>query len=170
MTRRASPILLAGLLAVVSVQVAAKDSLGVFSGWAAFRDASVPRCYAIAKPEVPTRQRDLDRREYVPYATVGSWPKRQLRNQLHFRLSREMAKNARATLTLGGRSFALTGGGGDAWAKDKAMDAAIIAAMRSASRMSISAVDKRGNRFADRYDLKGAATAIDAATLGCSRR
>ncbi len=30
---------------------AAKDSLGVFSDWGAFRDPSVPRCYAIAMPE-----------------------------------------------------------------------------------------------------------------------
>ena len=147
--------------------LAAKESLGVFSGWAAFRDRQVPRCYAIAKPEpvkgVPTTARD-----YQPYASIGTWPKRQIRGQVHFRLSRELAQGARVMLRLGGRSFVLTGGGGDAWAVDAAMDAAIVAAMRSAESMTISAVANGGRRFSDRYRLDGAATALDAATLGCS--
>ena len=29
----------------------AKDRLGVYQSWAAFRDARTPRCYAIAAPE-----------------------------------------------------------------------------------------------------------------------
>jgi hypothetical protein len=49
------------------------------------------------------------------------------------------------------------------------MDAAIVAAMRSASQMVVSARDARGNRFTDRYSLAGFATAMDAATVGCAR-
>ena len=50
------------------------------------------------------------------------------------------------------------------------MDAAIIAAMRSATRMTIRATDTRGRRFANTYSLAGAATAMDAATLACAQR
>ena len=142
----------------------AKDSLGMFSGWGAFRDPSVPRCYAIAQPRSSQRARS-----YQPYATIGTWPRRNLRNQLHLRLSRDLAKNSSITLSVGGQRFQLTGGGGDAWAQDRTMDAAVIAAMRSASRMSVTARDARGNRFFDTYDLAGAATAMDAATVGCAR-
>jgi len=49
------------------------------------------------------------------------------------------------------------------------MDAAIVAAMRSAGTMSVSATDSAGRRFTDRYSLEGAATALDAATVGCAR-
>ena len=49
------------------------------------------------------------------------------------------------------------------------MDAAIVAAMRSGSRMSVTATDRGGNRFTDRYSLAGVATAIDAATIACAR-
>ena len=49
------------------------------------------------------------------------------------------------------------------------MDAAIIAAMRSAPSMRITAIGTNGRRFTDTYELAGAATAIDAATLGCRR-
>ena len=68
-----------------------------------------------------------------------------------------------------GQRFTLTGGGGDAWARDKAMDAAIVAAMRSAESMTVSARDARGRAFWDTYRLAGAATAMDAASVGCAR-
>ena len=36
------------VLLALAVPLSAKDSLGVFSDWGAFRDPAVPRCYAIA--------------------------------------------------------------------------------------------------------------------------
>lgn len=168
MTRHARPaLLLLAFMAALSAPVAAKDDLGVFSSWAAFRDPQVPRCYAIAKAE-PVGQQGMAARDYQPYASIGIWPKRQVRGQIHFRLSRELAKGARVTLRVGGRNFALNGGGGDAWAVDRAMDAAIVAAMRSTETMSVTSISRDGRRFTDRYVLSGVATAIDAATLGCA--
>lgn len=150
----------------LSAPVQAKDSLGVFGQWGAFRDPAVPRCYAIAAAQENARDR---RRETAPFATIGTWPKRGIRGQVHVRLSRGAAQGAAITLRLGGRSFALTGRGADAWAADARMDAAIIAAMRSAPTMAISARDGGGRLFTDRYSLEGAATAMDAATVGCAR-
>lgn len=152
------------LAALAAPPLAARDSLGMFSDWGAFRDPSVPRCYAIAKARPSTLQR-----EYAPYASIGTWPSRNVRNQLHLRLSRKLLPGAPITLRIGRNSFALTGGGGDAWAKDQAMDAAIIAAIRSAGSMTVASKDARGRRFSNTYDLSGAATAMDAATVGCAR-
>lgn len=151
-------------LLLVSAPAAAKDSLGVFADWGAFRDLQFARCYAIAEPQPSTRARD-----YQPYAAVGTWPRRGVRGQLHFRLSRKMAPDAAVSLRVGSQRFTLTGGGGDAWARDKAMDAAIVAAMRSAESMTVSARDARGRAFWDTYRLAGAATAMDAASVGCAR-
>ena len=140
----------------------ARDSLGMFSSWGAFRDPAVPRCYAIAMAEPSARRRD-----YQPYASVGTWPRRGVRGQVHFRLSRKLAPNSRITLSIGGQRFQLAGGGGDAWAVDRRMDAAIVAAMRSAPSMSVYARDTRGLSFSSRWLLAGAATAMDAAAIGC---
>jgi hypothetical protein len=71
-------------------------------------------------------------------------------------------------LSLGGQHFKLTGGGMDAWALDGRMDAAIVAAMRSAETMTLSAHDRGGKLFSETYALGGAATAMDAAALGCA--
>ena len=149
----------------LAAPLAAKDSLGVFSDWGAFRDPSLPRCYAIAVPEDSRARRDFE-----PFATIGTWPRQNIRGQVHFRLSRQLAQRPRITLSIGAKSFQLTGGGGDAWAEDRTMDAAIVAAMRSASRMTVRATGTNGRRFSNSYSLAGAATAMDAATLSCSRR
>ena len=50
------------------------------------------------------------------------------------------------------------------------MDAAIIAAMRTSSSMTVYSNDTRGRRFSDTYALAGSASAIDAASLACMRR
>ncbi|MCT2559069.1 hypothetical protein N0B51_08755 [Tsuneonella sp. YG55] len=156
---------LAGLaLVLLAVPAGAKDDLGVFEDWGAFRDPGAGRCYAIAIP-----QQDRAVRDYAPYASVGTWPRRGVRGQVHIRLSRKLAASPAISLTLGGQRFRLTGGGGDAWAPDKGTDAAIVAAMRSAGSMAVSATDTRGRRFTDRYSLSGAATALDAASVGCAR-
>ena len=157
-------------LLALAAPLAAKDSLGVFGEWGAFRDPQVPRCYAIATAEKEARSsRPAVANDHEPFASVGTWPKRGVRGQVHIRLSRTPARASNVSLAIGGERFQLTGGGGDAWAQDRRMDAAIVAAMRSAGSMSVRALDRSGRRFTDRYSLDGAATAMDAATVGCAR-
>ncbi len=151
-------------LALIAAPALARDSLGMFSSWGAFRDPAEPRCYAIAMAAPSALARD-----YQPYAAVGTWPRKTVRNQLHFRLSRKLAPAGAITLSIGRQRFALTGGGGDAWATDQRMDAAIVAAMRSASEMSVSARGADGRGFSNTWPLAGAATAMDAAAIGCAR-
>lgn len=148
-----------GFLAL-ALPLSAKDSLGVYSQWAAFRDAETPRCYAIAASTGTS--------EVKGYASIGTWPTRKVRGQFHMRLSRAVNGSARVRLAIGSQRFDLAARGSDAWATDKAMDAAVIAAMRSATRMSVSARATNGRRFTDRYSLEGAATAMDAAIVGCA--
>lgn len=149
-------------LLLVAAPAAARDALGIYDGWGAFRDAKPQRCFAIAEPVRMTKG------QWRPYASVGHWPMQRIRGQLHIRMSREKRDNAPVTLSIDDRKFALVAGGADAWAPDARADAAIVAAMRSGRSMSIASVSVTG-AFADTYRLKGAATAIDAAALGCAR-
>lgn len=152
------------LVALVATPALARDALGVFGGWAAFRDPAAPRCYAIAMAAPSTLRRD-----YQPFASIAWWPRQQARGQVHFRLSRKLQPNAPITLSIGGQRIRLVGGGGDAWAPDKRADAAITAAMRSAREMTINARDASGRGFSNTYELAGAATAMDTAALGCAQ-
>ncbi|MEP2102862.1 MAG: hypothetical protein ABJP02_06065 [Parasphingorhabdus sp.] len=161
---RALSVLLVFCCAALSGPIAAKDSLGIFNSWGAFRDPNVPRCYALAESEEITGK--AERKSYV---SVGFWPKRNIRAQFHVRLSRDRSSNSRVMVGIGGRRFQLTANRSDGWSQDKRMDAAIIAALRSANSMTIESTGRDGKPIVDAYLLRGAATAIDAASLGCSR-
>jgi hypothetical protein len=159
---------LAAAALALSAPLAARDALGLYGNWGAFRDpaqsqANGPRCYAIAMALPSALQRD-----YQPYADVAWWPRQAIRGQVHFRLSRKLQPGAPITLSIGGQKIALTGGGGDAWAADKRGDAAIMAAMRSAGEMTVNARGADGKAFSNTWKLDGAATAMDAAAVGCA--
>ena len=145
--------------------VIAKDRLGVYQSWAAFRDAETPRCYAIAAPEESVGTPDLK-----AYLAIGFWPKRGVSHQIYVRLSRERSANSVITLSAGGRRFRLKGEGSSGWATDRRMDLAIIAAMRSATSLSVESIGRDGRSIVDAYALRGAPSAIDAAALGCDRK
>jgi len=147
----------------LNAQTGAKESLGVYSGWAAFRDEAKARCYAIARP-----RGDDGADGRGAFASVASWPALGIRGQIHIRLARKAAPGSSPILRIGSRRFELAASGRDAWARDAAMDAAIIAAMRSAETFRVSARAAGGGLFTSRYDLDGIATAIDAAVVGCA--
>ena len=151
------------VVALVAAPAFARDSLGVFEGWGAFRDAEPFRCYAIARPESSSGGK------WKPFATVSHWPTNGVRGQIHIRVSREIRKGTKVTLTVDNRRAAMIGAGADVWAPNRQTDAAIVSAMRNGRSMSIEAVAATGGGFADTYALRGAATAIDAAALGCAR-
>jgi hypothetical protein len=151
-------------LAVLAVMLAAsplfaKDRLGAYQAWAAFKDADIPRCYAIGSPDEAIGSGG--------YLSVNFWPKRGLSHQVYIRLSITRASNAGITLTVGGRRFQLIADGNGGYAKDRKMDLAIIAAMRSAQSLSVQSTGKNGGNIIEAYALRGAASAIDAAALGC---
>lgn len=164
MTDLPRPVVIALAAALFAVPAVARDGLGIFGRWGAFADKATPRCYAIAEPESPDEKATTQ-----AFASVGTWPRAGVRGQFHIRLSRPAARQSPVTLTIGRSSFALGGGGNDAWARDARMDAAIVAAMRSNPAMTVRARDAAGQRLAQRYDLEGAASALDAATLACAR-
>jgi hypothetical protein len=151
------------LALIASPVFAARTSLGTFDGWGAFRDDSPARCFAIAQPVRGGGGK------WRPFASVATWPQARVRGQVHIRLGREKLASAPVTLTIGDRRFQMVAGGADVWAPDPRIDAAIVAAMRSAPSMSVATRAATGAGFAETYALKGAATAMDAAALGCAR-
>jgi hypothetical protein len=152
------------LLVLASPAAAQRLSLGIFSQWGAFRDEQPPRCFAIAQP---TRSPKAE--GWQPFASVASWPARQVRGQVHFRLSRQKRPGSAVLLRIDDRTFQLVGGGADACAPNARADAEIVAAMRSGVNMTVETRSERGLRVRDYYQLRGAATAIDAAAIACAR-
>lgn len=134
-------------------------AIGVYDAWGAFRTGSPPRCYAITSPV---------RSGSGAFASIAARFGTSRRPALYVRLSRPRDAAAPVTLAIGERRFVLTGNDRAVWSPDAATDRAIVAAMRGARSMSVSTLNRAGRPFADSYALGGAATAIDAATLGCA--
>lgn len=161
--RRTAFLFLMIAAAPVAAFAAPRTALGIFDGWGAFREPATPRCYALASPAAT-----IGTPQVKAYASVGTWPKARIRGQFYVRLSKPRSPQRQLRLTIGSRRFILTGNGVHGWASDARMDAAIIAAMRSAPSMSVESNTPAGGAIADTYRLRGAATAIDAAALGCA--
>ncbi len=151
--------ILLGAATIIAAAASARDALGSYGQWVAFHDpvsGNLPRrCFAIAEPEGAG---------VAQYATISFWPAARVRGQLYFRLTRNVAVGEVVALDLGGRRFELAARGNGAWARDARMDAAIVAALRSSATMRLSV--GRGSSI---WPLSGAASAIDAAALGCAR-
>jgi hypothetical protein len=157
------PAAIALLMALaLAAPAMARESLGVFNSWAAFRDPDTPRCYAIA---TPSGGRDGD-----AFMSVAFWPEARVRGQIHIRLTASVNAGRPLILAAGDRRFALMARGRDAWARDERADTAIIAALRGASHVGVAGTRASGGRLAMGWSLRGAATAIDAAALGCAGR
>lgn len=154
------------MLAFALLLAGAREPLGVWQRWAALRDGPPPRCYAIAQPL--RRDGTTDRRG--GYAAVAARQGAARVPSVSFRLSRPRGAGAALTLAIGERRFALVGERDTARAADAATDRAIVAAMRGARAMTLATLDPAGRELADTYPLAGAATAIDAAQLGCARQ
>ncbi len=95
-------------------------------------------------------------------------PDRRRWGEFHARLSRLPRPDSSVMLTVGTRQFLLVSRGGWAWSRGPLQEQAIIEAARGASGMRIEGRDASGRRFADRYLLAGAPTAIDAAAARCA--
>lgn len=151
---------------LVPLKIHAKELVSIFSGWAVFleSDNGGKHCYAIAQPiEVVGRDRLRGNSSFI----IGFWPERSQNYQIYVRFSRERSSNSVVTLSAGGRRFRLIGNRVEAWAKDKRMDMAIIAALRTSASMSITSIGRDGRAIVDAYKLRGAATAIDSAAFTC---
>ena len=160
---RAAIFLLSCLL-FAAPAMARRQALGIFWQWGAFAEQDPRRCFAIAEPH-----RSPKPREWKPFASVATWPARREREQVHFRLSRRKRPGSAVLLRIDGRTFQLLGGGIDAWAPDRSADAVIVAAMRRGVDMVVETRSDRGRLVRDHYQLRGAATAIDAAAIACAR-
>jgi hypothetical protein len=154
---------LCALLVLLAAPAAAqRQSLGVFGTWGAFRgDGS---CYAITEPwQAPAPE------GWRPFVSIAHRPGRGIANQLHVRLSRDKRDGSAVLMRIDGQVFQLTGSGRDAWAADPRADDAIQDAMRTGIDLVVETRSSRGLLVRDRYRLRGAATAMDAAAVACAR-
>ncbi|WP_205479710.1 hypothetical protein [Sphingomonas arenae] len=136
--------------------------LAAGGSWAALQRPG-GTCEAVARSELLAPKGEEQARVAIAFDRSG-----RRHGQLHARLSRPARGGAHAMLTIGTDQFLLVTRGSDAWSRGPAQEQAIIASLRRAPRMRLQWQGAGGRRYTDYYLLAGAATAIDAAAIGCA--
>ena len=148
------------LLAPLLALAMAGQVIGVSGSWAAIdRNSSCE-----ARTQSPFRSRGQ------AVAGFRFTPDRRQWGQFHVLLSRPPRAGATVMLEIGRQPFLLVARGQDAWSRGAVQDQAIIEALRSGTAMKVTARSASGSRFTDRFEVRGAATAIDMAAARCALR
>ena len=152
------------ILGLIAAQADAAQRILLARGnWAALQSENGRHCQAVARS-----LRGAPKNAEQAHATFAFDAERGRRGEFHVRLSRAVRPGSSVMLSVGSQPFQLVARGTEAWSTGAAQEAAIIAAARVASGMRVEARDASGRRFADRYLLAGAPSAIDAAAAGCA--
>ena len=145
---------------------AAPRTLAARGAWAAFDHGGA--CEAVARSELDARRGRPQARVSIAFDRDARGRRTPRHGEFAVRLSRIPRAGSSVILKINGQPFLLAARGQWAWSRGPAQDSAIIAAARIAGSMRVEARDAGGRRFADRYLLDGAPTAIDAAAAACA--
>ena len=141
------------LLLAAASPAGARETLGWYGHWGAFRDAP-GRCFARVAPSSGGGG-----------LAVGTAP--GVRVQVYVDLPRPAGRDV--ALSIAGRRFALIAAGRDAWPATPRADLAVLAAIRAGGSAELRGIDQAGGRFRALFPLTGAPSAIDAALIGCAQ-
>lgn len=145
------------LFAVASLAAPPARVVAAEGAWAALSRGAT--CEAASAALLPATKDRAQGRASIAFDAAPSGR----RGQFAARLSRAAKPGSSAMLTIGDAPFLLIARGDLAWSRGPGQEAAILLALRGGGGMRVAARAERGGRIVDRYDLAGAATAIDAA-------
>ncbi|KQQ79334.1 MULTISPECIES: invasion associated locus B family protein [Rhizobium/Agrobacterium group] len=75
----------------------------------------------------------------------------------------DLQNSSQITVTIDGKSFAMTPRGNSGWTQQESNDSAMIDAMRTGSNMTLQAVSGRGTRTSYTFSLSGVTAALNQA-------
>ena len=159
-------ILLAAAAAALPGAASAADRLGSFGDWAAYADGKgkARTCWIYSEPKKDEGKYSKRGRIYV---LVTHRPGEGTTNQVQFSAGYDYKEGSAVEVVIGTGKFQLFTKGDSAWARDKAGDDALVAAMRGGSEMIVTGVSSRGTATRDTYSLSGISAAHDAIGKAC---
>jgi invasion protein IalB len=148
---------------------AAQDQnlLGRYGDWEAFTqgEGASKVCYMVAKPQ----EASLRSRRGDIFFLVNHWPGRKEFDVVQVDIGYTFKERSEAEVSIGSDTWKLFTQGGNAWTYKPQDDAALVAAIRKGSRMTVKGTSSRDNPTADRYSLKGTSAAHEAIDKACGR-
>lgn len=121
--------------------------------WEVYTDGG-STCYMAS---VPVKEDGNYSRRGQPYALVNF--KRGAADEINVTSGYPYKAKLDLDVQVDGRKFALFVDGEHGWAKDSATDKAIVAALKSGSKLTVKGVSGKGTYSVDTYSLKGTGAA-----------
>jgi len=160
---------LAGLSGFAGSAAHAQDAelIGRFGDWDAYTrgDGASRFCYMVSKP----KEASLRSRRGEIFFLIWHRPAQKEFDVVQVDIGYPFKQGSEAEVAIGGSTWQLFTRDESAWTYKPADDAAIVAALRKGSRMSVKGVSGRGNPTTDTYSLKGTSAAHQAINKACGR-
>jgi Invasion associated locus B (IalB) protein len=162
-------------LVAVALPASAADQptlLGVSREWTAYQASTSEGkvCYALSKPIAVLPKKAA--RDPI-FVLVSTWPGRNVKDELQIVPGYPYKDGEPVYAQVGStRTEFFTrndANSGSAWVKEVSDEAALVAAMRGGSKMTVTGISQRGTKTTDTYSLEGITTALDRAHSACAR-
>ncbi|HRO12941.1 MAG TPA: invasion associated locus B family protein [Amaricoccus sp.] len=149
------------------------DRVAAHTDWSVFVAASPKECYIVSPPKSSAATRDGkpaevqrgDVRLFVAFR-----PGENVTNEVSFTGGYPFREGSNVTLTVGGQSFALVPGAGEAgeWAwTSPSDDSQVVAALKRGASATLVGTSSRGTRTEDTFSLSGFTAAVEDAAARC---
>ncbi len=138
------------LILPISAHAAKLDSTS--GDWSVYSEGKT-NCYIAS---IPSTQSGNFKKRGQPYILVNSKGKA---DEVNASSGYDYKPNVHVELSVDGKKFRLFSQGEVAWAKTPADDKAIVAAMKSGSKLEVKALSSKSSYSTDTYSLKGVGAA-----------
>ena len=138
--------------------------LGDFRDWSSYAadDGSGTICFAMTKPK--TSDPAVDAQAYL---YITNRPGEDVAGEFNVVAGYTFQTGSVATVSVGGQSFSLFTQGDAAWLDDSGQSAALAAAIRAGSALTIQGTNAAGSQVIQNYSLSGATAAQQAIGAEC---
>ncbi len=158
----------AGLAVALSCTPAFAENpslLQKFGDWSAYGTAADPKvCFAVSQPK-DMSPKNVKRGPVYFY--VSQWPAEKVVNEVSVKMGYPFKPGGVVTVSVGSDKFELFTKEEGAFVEKPETEAALIAAMRTGSNITVEGVSARGTKTSDTYSLSGAGDALDRIAKEC---
>lgn len=169
LTSRKTALVLVPLLVLGGMGPAAAQSarvLGDFRDWSSYAadDGSGTICFAMTKPKSSDPAAEVTGEAYV---YITDRPAEDVASEFNVVAGYTFQTGSFARVSVSGQDFTLFTQGDAAWLDDPTQSAALAAAIRGGSTMTISGTSAAGSTVTQSYSLSGATAAQQAVGAEC---
>jgi hypothetical protein len=156
---------------LLSGGVAAAQSatqFGTFKQWNAYthNDSGGKVCYIASQPQDSKYSATIKGRDPA-FFLVTTRPSASTRNEASIIIGYPFKAESKVTVDIDGQKFTMFTQGDGAWMEDPTQESALITAMQSGSKMTVSGISSRGTETTDLYSLSGVTAALSAVAKEC---